>query len=150
MKCPRVRPRLRAGFTMLELTVVIAVLLSLASLLATGVRAWKRGADRSHCVMVLRNAQQAVRCFQNLYGYEPGRTLNATDGVTDIAEELANRGLITPNQFAEAKGEVPCQGGGTYSRKDPTRFPDLGELYMECSLKDDPNSTHDIDRRTGW
>jgi type II secretory pathway pseudopilin PulG len=64
----------KAGMTLLELTVVILVLLSLISILFVGARQWKKGADRSGCIMHQRNIQQAVRGDQNMKGKNPGDT----------------------------------------------------------------------------
>ncbi|MGB1128846.1 MAG: prepilin-type N-terminal cleavage/methylation domain-containing protein, partial [Haloferula sp.] len=68
------------GMTLLELTVVILVLLSLISILFIGARAWKKGSDRAGCIMNIRNAQQAVRSYANMYNTDsiPGSELVGT------------------------------------------------------------------------
>jgi type II secretory pathway pseudopilin PulG len=66
------------GMTLLELTVVILVLLSLISILFVGARAWKKGSDRSANVMNIRNCQQAMRGYQNMYQKKTG------DGFTKV------------------------------------------------------------------
>jgi prepilin-type N-terminal cleavage/methylation domain-containing protein len=58
----------KSGMTLLELTVVILVLLSLISILFVGARAWKKGSDRAANIMNIRNCNQAVRGYQNMYG----------------------------------------------------------------------------------
>jgi len=136
----RPRRRHRSGLTLLELTVVISVLLSLASLLTTGARAWKRGADRAECVLSMRSIQVALRSYQNLYQFEPGEIHPLQNGTSDIAEHLFDRGLIEQGQYGWAKGTRTCQGGGTYSRSDPNRFPPVGQPYLTCSLAPDPDS----------
>jgi type II secretory pathway pseudopilin PulG len=135
----RRQKRSSLGLTLLELTVVISVLLSLASLLTTGVRAWKRGADRSQCLMSLRTFQVAMRSYQNMYGYT-GNSMHPTQaGTTDIVEHLRNKDYITPNQYAQATGTQPCQGGGFYSRGAPGLFPPQGQPYLACSLAPAPD-----------
>ena len=63
------------GMTLLELTVVILVLLSLISVLFIGARAWKKGSDRAASILTIRNVQQAVRSFSNMYGHNAGDTV---------------------------------------------------------------------------
>lgn len=60
------------GMTLLELTVVILVLLSLITILFVGARAWKKGSDRSANIMNIRNCQQAMRGYENMYQKEVG------------------------------------------------------------------------------
>ncbi|MDF1714657.1 MAG: type II secretion system protein [Akkermansiaceae bacterium] len=64
------------GLTLIELTVVILVLLALITVLFIGGRAWKKGSDRAGCILNIRNAQQAVRSYQNLRGLPDGAPLN--------------------------------------------------------------------------
>jgi type II secretory pathway pseudopilin PulG len=104
--------------TLLELTVVILVLLSLISILFIGARAWKKGSDRSGCVLNIRNAQQAVRSYQNLYQVPEGTTINM---LTD---------LIGPGKFIAS--EPICPGGGDYDLI--ASIPPPGVLALTCSL----------------
>ncbi|MEM9080552.1 MAG: type II secretion system protein [Verrucomicrobiota bacterium] len=62
------------GITILELTIVILMLLSLVSILFIGVSGWKKGADRSKTLLVVRNIQQATRVHQNFSAAKPGDT----------------------------------------------------------------------------
>lgn len=104
--------------TLLELTVVILVLLSLVSILFIGARAWKKGSDRSCCVMNIRNTQQAVRAYQNMYQLPEGTTLEL-DGT-----------IIGPGKFIEAPPRCPT--GGLY---EPVGYiPPQGSLAMVCNL----------------
>ena len=124
----------KAGMTLLELTVVILVLLSLISILFIGARAWKRGSDRAGCIMNIRNVQQAVRGYQNMYGLGDG-VAPTTDG-SGNAVPGQGASLPTSKIIGAAAGylENPptCPGGGTYSYIE--RVPALGELYATCSL----------------
>lgn len=110
--------RARKGMTLLELTIVILVLLSLISILFMGARAWMRGADRSGCIMNIRNAQTAVRAYQNTRGISEGVSINM---MTDI---------IGPTNFMALNPQ--CPGGGTYQLID--HIPYAGELAIECNL----------------
>lgn len=131
---PSPRAVRRHGMTLLELTVVIATLLSLLSVTFIGARAWKRGSDRSMCLMNLRNVQVAVRSYQNLYGYNEGGRPYADGGTQDIGRHLLDKGYIGAGLYRQTQGLATCPGGGVYSRAHPDIFPLAGTLYMECSL----------------
>jgi prepilin-type N-terminal cleavage/methylation domain-containing protein len=122
------------GLTLLELSVVITILLLLVSLLFIGSRAWRRGSDRSTCVMTLRNVQVATRSYQNIYGYSYGGHPYAENGTQAIYEHLFSKGYIETKLYKQALGQAPCPAGGTYTCPVPDVFPEAGELYMECSL----------------
>jgi len=118
MKATPAITRSGKGMTLLELTVVILVLLGLVAILFSGATAWKRGSDRSGCVLNIRNAQNAVRAYQNVRVVSEGAPL---DMATDI---------LGPGKFLEI---IPrCPSGGVYAFLD--HVPSLGELAMPCSL----------------
>src|SRR6202035_3089427 len=54
------------GTTLIELSVVIAVILLLTGVLFIGVTAWKNGANRAACIVNLSSIQKAVRGYQNM------------------------------------------------------------------------------------
>jgi prepilin-type N-terminal cleavage/methylation domain-containing protein len=124
----------RSGFSLLEITVVIAVLLSLTTVLFVGARAWKNGADRTGCIMNIRNVQQSVRSYQNTYGYSAGGMPYAEGGTQDIAVHLHAKGYISDGQFSAIQGGGTCPGGGAYTRTQTDVFPLVGQLYIACSL----------------
>ncbi len=132
----RLPPRVvrNRGLSLLELTVVIAALLSLVSILAIGALAWKRGSDRAGCVLMLRNVQVATRSYQNLYGYNYGGHLRAENGTPDIAQQMLKKGYIKQRLFDLAHGIVKCPAGGTWACAIPDVFPQEGSLYLVCSL----------------
>ncbi|MEM1085788.1 MAG: prepilin-type N-terminal cleavage/methylation domain-containing protein [Verrucomicrobiota bacterium] len=127
----------RAGVTLLELSVVIVVVLSIAALLLIGANAWRRGSDRAACVINIRNVQTSVRSYQNLYGYNPGTMPYAENGTQSIAEHLFNKGYITGALHATIKGSGKCPGGGEYVIEQEAVFPAAGKLYLTCSLESD-------------
>ena len=104
--------------SLLELTVVILVLLSLVTIIFVGARAWKKGTDRAGCVINIRNAQQAVRAYQNLYNVPEYTTINM---FTDI---------MGPGKFLDS--EPRCPAGGDYDHIG--YIPPQGVLAMTCSL----------------
>jgi hypothetical protein len=111
--------------TLLELTVVILVILSLISILFVAARAWKKGSDRTLCVMNIRNVQQGVRAYSNLYGLSAGAS----------APDLKSK-VIGIGKYVETDPSCPATGtyafGGTLGEE---MIPGYGELYMECDLK---------------
>lgn len=110
------------GMTLIELTVVIAVLLLLVTLLFVGGRAWKRGADRSMCIMQIRQVQMAVRSYSNLKEHYPG---------ANVAPANLQAELFGPDLFMEV---APiCPAGGLYTF-DGNTIPVVGALYMTCSF----------------
>jgi type II secretory pathway pseudopilin PulG len=110
--------RARKGMTLLELTVVIVVVLSLVGILFIGATGWKMGADRSTCVLNIRNAQSAVRAFQNMRAVPEGASIDM------------HADIIGPDNFLAT--DPACPGGGDYEHIDHMPFP--GELALTCDL----------------
>ena len=54
------------GTTLIELSVVIAVILLLVSVLFIGVTAWKAGANKAACILNISTIQKAARGYQNM------------------------------------------------------------------------------------
>jgi type II secretory pathway pseudopilin PulG len=71
------------GTTLVELSVVIAVILLLVGVLFIGVSAWRNGANQSACMVNMASIQKAVRGEQNINLMNPGDTLASTKLVTD-------------------------------------------------------------------
>ena len=117
--------------TLLELTVVILVLLSLVTILMIGGQAWKPGADRSACIMNIRNAQLGVRSFQNMNGLQQGTTL-------DVATQVMGVGGFFPDAI--------CPAGGSYDFV--AHIPAFGELAMTCSYAG--TRRHQPENYGGW
>ena len=69
----------QAGLTLIEITLVIAVLLGLISVLFIGVSAYREGSNRAKCILNMSNVQKAVRAYQNLYEKNEGDSLALTD-----------------------------------------------------------------------
>lgn len=143
---PRVK-RVR-GLTLLELTLAISVLLVLITIVLIGSRAWKRGADRTSCMLTLRNVQMATRSYQNLYGYDFGGRPYAENGTQNIASHLYSKGYIEGKIFMQAQGLESCAGGGAYSCAAPDMFPPAGELYLKCSLSE--SDAHYLPSEVDW
>lgn len=126
----------KSGMTLIELTVVILVLLSLISILFVGARAWKRGSDRAGCIMNIRNVQQGMRSFQNMNGHSPGETVTG-----------AQAEIIGTDKFVESTPD--CPGAGTYTIGGDN-LPDVGVLYMSCSLAGGTEQNHNPASHDDW
>jgi hypothetical protein len=127
---------LRAGLTITEVTVTLAVLIAVITVLFIGARAYKNGSDRAACVMNIHNVQNAVRSFSNLNGLVPGQAVARMD--------LRSK-LVGPGLYLER--DPKCPGEGAYAYLGD-RIPSQGELYLSCSLAKDER--HQPQRMFVW
>jgi prepilin-type N-terminal cleavage/methylation domain-containing protein len=104
------------GTTLIELSVVIAVLLLLVGVLFIGITAWKNGANTAACVVNLSSIQKAARGYANMNG------LNAGDGETSAALQTAG--------FWAAAPACPTGVAYTWTAVVPTQ----GVPYATCSV----------------
>jgi prepilin-type N-terminal cleavage/methylation domain-containing protein len=104
------------GTTLIELSVVIAVLLLLVGVLFIGITAWKNGANTAACVVNLSSIQKASRGYANMNG------LNAGDGETSAT-------LATAGFWATAP-VCPTGTGYTWTAVVPTQ----GVAYATCGV----------------
>ncbi len=119
----------QAGLTLIEVTLVIAVLLGLISVLFIGVTAYKEGSNRAKCILNIATVQKAVRSYQNLYELNMGAALASTD--------IAGAG-----KMIETLPACPS-GGATYTYG--TVVPAAGTPYLTCSV-----SGHAPVSTAGW
>ena len=110
------RPARQRGTTLIELSVVIAVLLLLVGVLFIGISAWKNGANTAACIVNLSSMQKAARGYQNLNQLSPG------SGETSAQLLAASFWSSTP----------VCPAGGTYSFG--TTVPIVGAAYVSCTI----------------
>jgi len=111
------------GTTLIELSVVIAVLLLLVGVLFIGITAWKNGANTAACIVNLSSIQKAVRGYQNMNGLATGATLTVAT-------------MTSAGFWAAAP---VCQAGGTYTPLGTV--PSQGIAYMRCSITGHAPST---------
>jgi prepilin-type N-terminal cleavage/methylation domain-containing protein len=104
------------GTTLIELSVVIAVLLLLVGVLFIGITAWKSGANTAACVVNLSSIQKAARGYANMNGLSTGSA--------ETSATLTGAGF-----WATAP---VCPAGGTYTYGTTT--PAQGTAYTTCSL----------------
>jgi prepilin-type N-terminal cleavage/methylation domain-containing protein len=100
------------GTTLIELSVVIAVILLLVGVLFIGITAWKNGANKAACILNIGTAQKAYRGYQNM-----------NSGAADPTMAV----LITAGFFA-ATPVCPSAGTYTFIGNAP-----VGTVWMVCS-----------------
>jgi len=71
------------GTTLIELSVVIAVILVLASVLFIGVTAWRKQANQAAALVAMTSIQKAVRGEENFNNLAEGAALPHANLVTD-------------------------------------------------------------------
>ena len=108
--------RKQAGLTLIEVTLVIAVLLGLISVLFVGISAYKEGSDRAKCILNITNVQKAVRSYQNMY--------EGTIGGTLLIATITGSGKML--EVAPV-----CPAGGAYTSR--TVYPEVGTAYLTCN-----------------
>jgi prepilin-type N-terminal cleavage/methylation domain-containing protein len=117
------KPARQRGTTLIELSVVIAVLLLLVGVLFIGITAWKNGANTAACVVNLSSIQKAVRGYQNLNG------LAAASALTTAT--------LTSAGFWASVPVCPAQGTYTFTGTVPAQ----GVAYTTCSVAGHAPST---------
>jgi hypothetical protein len=93
------RPR---GLSTLEILVILLVVVGAIFGGKIATEKWKRGSERSQCILNIRNAQTAGRSYQGMNSLGPGADLDWTM-------------LVGPGIFLGTK--PVCPGGGTYRPK---------------------------------
>ena len=104
------------GTTLIELSVVIAVLLLLVGVLFIGITAWKNGANTAACVVNLASIQKAARGYANMN--------QLANGSAETSATLTSAGFWTT--------APTCPAGGTYAYT--AVVPAQGVQYVTCSL----------------
>lgn len=121
----------QAGLTLIEITLVIAVLLGLISVLFIGVSAYKEGSNRAKCILNISSYQKAVRSYQNLYEKD-----QATD-TYDVADIAGTSKLLETFPTCPSAGTYTPASGAT-----GLSFPSVGTAALTCDQTDhEPNST---------
>jgi prepilin-type N-terminal cleavage/methylation domain-containing protein len=114
------RRALQSGTTLIELSVVIAVILLLATVLFMGVTAWKNGANRAASVVAISSIQKAVRGAQNMLQYP-----DAKPYTIGVKGDLAGASLVGDGFFTNAVND-PITGKAF---ADVGAIPAVGALF---------------------
>ncbi len=113
------------GLTLIEVTLVVALLLGLISVTFIGVKTYKEGADRAKCLVTSASVQKAMRSYQNMYELEEG-------------DSLLDSSLIGPGKMFEVKPECPRYGGYVWNMV----VPGIGTPYIDCADPDNSSDYH--------
>ncbi len=117
---------LRAGMTLIEISLVIALLLGLIAVVFLGIGSYRSGADKAKCKMQLAAVQKAVRSGANM------QNLATLALLPDTA--VFGAGLLLEN-------EPVCPSGGAYTWTG--NVPATGTPYGNCDYAGTgPTSTH--------
>jgi type II secretory pathway pseudopilin PulG len=109
-----------SGMTLIEISLVIALLLGLISVVFLGLGSYRKGADQARCKMQLAAVQKAVRSHANFQNLAAGAAVVAG---TDIF-------------VAGSTMEVApiCPSAGTYAWAGTV--PAIGTPYGDCNFVD--------------
>ena len=122
------RRALQSGTTLVELSVVIAVILLLVGVLFISVNAWRQGANKAACLVNIATVQKAVRAYENT------NLLTEGAGSTLAWANIAGTGLYFAAQPA-------CPSGGNYTLSGT--IPTTGNAALSCDFKQDgTNNSH--------
>lgn len=128
--------RINSGMTLIEISLVIALLLGLIAVVFLGIGSYRQGADKAKCKMQLAAVQKAVRSSANMQNLSIGSALTQA--------EVFGAGLLL-----EA---VPvCPAGGAYTWLGTV--PAVGTPYGNCDFAGSgATSTHVLatTETVGW
>ncbi|MDZ4288823.1 MAG: type II secretion system protein [Prosthecobacter sp.] len=105
----------RSGMTLIEISLVIALLLGLIAVVFLGIGSYRQGADKAKCKMQLAAVQKAVRAGSNFQNLDVGGALVDTD--------VFGAGLLM-------NAEPVCPSAGTYTWL--AVVPAIGVPYGNC------------------
>ena len=112
------RSALRSGMTLIEISLVIALLLGLIAVVFLGVGSYRQGADKAKCKMQLASVQKAVRSAANMQ--------NLITGTGAMLEaDVFGAGLLLET-------EPVCPSGGAYTWL--AIVPAVGTPYGNCDF----------------
>ncbi|MDB6074032.1 MAG: hypothetical protein JWO89_1672 [Verrucomicrobiaceae bacterium] len=120
------RLRRASGMTLIEISLVIALLLGLIAVVFMGIGSYRKGADRAKCKIQLAQVQKAIRAYSNFQNLAIGGVLATTDAF--------GAGKALENQ-------PTCPSGGTYAWTGTV--PAVSIPYGNCDYTDaDGVTTH--------
>lgn len=136
MKTNYTKRKLKPGVTLIELTVVIVVILALVSVLFIGAQAYRNGASRSACIVLLRQTHVATRSHQNLNNGEAGlEVVNAPDVATAVLTTPTYQGFMT------VVPECP-RDNMPYTGWTNTDYPAAGKVDIACPTYGNATADH--------
>ena len=115
----------------MEVTLVVAVLLGLITVLFLGVAAYKKGSDRATCILNISTVQKAMRSYANLYQLNEG-------------DAISQGQIVGPDKMIETAPTCPAQGMYTYN----LTIPPVGTAHLSCEING--MEEHKPTSSTGW
>jgi type II secretory pathway pseudopilin PulG len=109
------------GTTLIELSVVIAVILLLVGVLFIGVTAWRNGANKAACMVQLSSIQKAARGWENT---NPDGLAAIVEGTTVLTPTTPS--LVGPTGFFAVWPTDPYDG---LAFGDVGHVPKMGEVF---------------------
>lgn len=120
------RLRRASGMTLIEISLVIALLLGLIAVVFMGIGSYRKGADKAKCKIQLAQVQKAIRAYSNFQNLSIGGVLATTDAF--------GSGKALENQ-------PTCPSGGAYAWLGTV--PAVNIPYGNCDYTDaDGVTTH--------
>ena len=110
------------GTTLIELSVVIAVILLLVGVLFIGVQAWRDGANKAACLVNISSIQKAVRGYQNMNNLNFKDPLGAD--LLTTAPAAGGAAFFSP--------ALPTCPVNQVDYKPLNKVPDVGIAYATC------------------
>lgn len=114
-----------SGMTLIEISLVIALLLGLIAVVFLGLGSYRKGADKAKCKMQLAAVQKAVRAGANMQNLAIGAAL--------VEADVFGAGKLMPAAPA-------CPSGGTITWG--ATVPVAGTPYGNCGYTDADGTTH--------
>ena len=103
------------GMTLIEITLVIAILLGLIAVLFIGISAYKKGADNAKCILQMATIQKLIISYGNLNGLSSAAPASIADLIAD--------------QYISAAPKCP-QLNASYT--ELLALPDSSTAYLTC------------------
>lgn len=124
----------KKGFTLIETTTVITLILALISVAIVGINAYMGGSNRARCILNIHAVQTAVRVHGNINEIPQG------ENHPGLKNEIIGEGRLI-------KTIPACPAAGIYTTLED-HMPIAGEPYIQCTLSD--SSSHIPRDYTGW
>jgi type II secretory pathway pseudopilin PulG len=115
-----------SGMTLIEISLVIALLLGLIAVVFMGIGSYRKGADQATCRIRLAQVQKAVRAHSNFQNLAIGAAFAQADAF-GVGKAMENAPV--------------CPSGGVYTWL--ANIPAINTPYGNCNYAGDgPSNTH--------
>lgn len=127
------------GVTLIELTVVIAIILLLISILFIGAKYYKDSADKSACIVNINGLQKGLRSIANIDNVPETKTIKAGS-------------LVGAGKPFEKAPTCPTDGTTGYDPDPATAVtvPAVGTVAFKCNSAEKANHVPDATKTTSW